>query len=238
MTIEEFIEDFSPMVRNVAWRIMRDYSRWFREPDEERKDLYGAGMLELVSIFNGVDFENQGYRSYVAQRVRGCLLNYIYRNIPSSHILPDDRNGAEAERGPRSPRRFATTVPMEEIMETACEPEEDQGIELHLFRHQILSLIGEFLESLSGKERFMLMARFQHERTYEQIGALFQMRRETVSKKIQDLLERLKRFFLRRCSWRVHLSAIADYLEETDLNLVIVSEEGGPVVARTKEKYR
>jgi RNA polymerase sigma factor (sigma-70 family) len=238
MTIEQFAKEFSPMVRNMAWRVMRNYSGWFRDPDEERKDLYAAGMLELVSIFDGVDFENRGYRSYVAQRVRGCLLNYIYRNIPPSHIKPDDGDDDPTERGEGRPRQFARSVPIDAILETLHESDDDSEIELHLFRHQILRLIGEFMGSLSGKERFMLMAYYQHERTYEQIGAFFQMRRETVSKKIKELLMKFKRLLLRRCSWRVHLEAIADYFKETDLNLVIVSDEEGPAVATVKEKQQ
>ncbi|MBF0528109.1 MAG: sigma-70 family RNA polymerase sigma factor [Deltaproteobacteria bacterium] len=219
MTIERFIDDFSPAVKRMAWRFMKHYSGWFKDPGEELKDLYAVGMLSLVSIFREVDFQNGGYKSYVLKTVQGSIHNYINKNVPHDmfHPLPDEVD-PDKKKGNR-PIRFACSVSFEEIMETPHEPVDDIELEILLFRHQVLGLISEFMKNLKPKEQFMLIARYQDEKSYEKIGALLDKRRETVSENIRNILERLAKFLRRKCSWRLAPEDIDEYLQETDLSI-------------------
>jgi RNA polymerase sigma factor (sigma-70 family) len=222
MGIEEFTADFFQLVKKMSREIIRDYSGWFNDPIEEMNDLVSVGMLELVNIFNRVNFNDPGYKSYVSARVRGSLLNYIYKNIPTVSLAGADCNKSETIA---ETRRFMHPVSLEDLVEIDCEPGDCPLTDELLFRHQVLTLISEFMANLDPKERFMLIARFHDGRTYEEIGLVVHMRRETVSEKINDLTARLGNFFRRKCSWRLEPADISAYLQETDLSMVILSEE-------------
>lgn len=228
MTIEEFIKAFSSLVKNLAWKIIRSYSGWFNDAIEEVNDLYAAGMLELVSIFGRVNFQDVGYKSYIIQRVRGCMLNYIYKNIPFSEYDKTDDEKPQLKDSGKRLRQFTRPVSIDDIVETSCEPEDDLQIETLLFRHQVQSLIAEFMAGLSSLERFILISRFQDEKTYEEIGGVTGKRRETISRKISDILKKLGNFLRVKCSWRLSQDDISDYLQNADLCMKIVVEEDNP----------
>ena len=234
MTIEAFIETFSSLVKNLAWKIIRCYSGWFNDAREEFNDLYAAGMLELVGIYHRINFLDRGYKSYIIQRVRGCMLNYVYKNIPfSEYEKTGDGQIQLVESGGRA-RHFTRPVSIDDIVETSREPEVDLQIETLFFRHQVQNLIAEIMAGLSSVERFILISRFQDEKTYEEIGGVTGMRRETVSRKIGEILKKLGKFLRLKCSWRLSQDDISDYLYNADLCVKIVVEEDNPPSADSR----
>lgn len=237
MSIESFIKSFSPQVKKLAWSLMRNYSGWFNDAGEEINDLYGAGMLELISIFNRVNFQESGYRSYVLQRVRGCMLNYIYKNIPNSEYIPAvDDEIRIADSGKRA-RRFIRPVPIDEVIETSYEPEDELQIDILIFRHQVQSLIEEFMDGLGSIERFIMISRFYDEKTYEEIGGVTGMRRETVSRKIGLILKKLGNFLRLKCSWRLSLDELSDYLQDAYLSVMIISDQDTSHTPDLRRRY-
>lgn len=238
MNIDVFIQTFSSLVRNLAWKVIRCYSGWFNDAREEVNDLYAAGMLELVGIYHRINFLDKGYKSYIIQRVRGCMLNYVYKNIPFSEYEKTDDGQIQLRESGGRIRQFTRTVSIDDIVETSCEPEDDLQIETLLFRHQVQSLIAEFMAGLSSVERFILISRFQDEKTYEEIGGVTGMRRETVSRKISEILKKLGKFLRLKCSWRLSQDDISDYLQNTDLGIRIIVEEDNPPSAVSRRiKY-
>jgi RNA polymerase sigma factor (sigma-70 family) len=236
MTVEQFTASFAPVVKKLAWRVTNAYSGWFSNPGEELKDLCSVGMLELVSIFPRVNFDDHGYRSYVSQRVHGSLLNYVCRNIPHVDDGPAAHEDGQDHNSENRIRRLLSSVPIDDVLETDHEPSDDPDMELLLFTHQVLTLMTEFMQTLSPRERFLVVARFQDERTYQDIGMVVGLRREAVSDNIHKILEKLGRFLRRKCGWHLDPQAITEYLEETDLGILIVSGSGGPQLAACKEK--
>jgi len=242
MTIEQFIKAFSFLVKNLAWKIISSYSGWFNDAREEVNDLYAVGMLELVSIFDRVNFQDIGYKSYIILRVRGCMLNYVYKNIPFLEYDKTEVGEPRLKESAKRARQFTRPVSIDDIMETPREPADDPQIETLLFRHQVQSLIAEFMAGISSLEQFILISRFQDEKTYEEIGGITGMRRETISRKISHILKKLGNFLCVKCAWRLSHVDISDYLQNTDLRVIIVVEEGNPSPAvlrkSTYEKYR
>lgn len=230
MHLEQFTSDFFPLVNKMARDVIRNYSGWFKDPKEELNDLVSVGMLELVNIFERVNFCDPGYRSFVAVRVHGCLVNYVYRNIPG--IMPNagsNLNNCEKVAGRK---QFIRLDSIEEMIEMNCEPGDCLEIDELLFRNRVLEFITEFMEGLDPKERFMLIARFQDDRTFEQIGSVVHMQRGTVSEKIKGLTERLGKFLIRKYSLHLDPKDIVVYLKDTDLGVMILAvEENVPSVS-------
>jgi len=65
---------------------------------------------------------------------------------------------------------FIPHVQIDAIVNTPLEPRKNPKIEELLFLSQAQSLIAEFMEMLSPMERFILVSRYQDEKTYEEIG--------------------------------------------------------------------
>jgi len=210
MTLEEFTERFSHMVKSMARRMAGRYSGWFRDPDEERNDLYAVGMLELVTIFDKVDFDNKGYAGFVSQRVHGCMLNYIKKNVPGTSVDMTDHAGGTENKARGNPRLFLTSLPFDDIMETCEEPRHQPNLDALLFQHQLLGLISEFMSRLKPQEQFIFVARYHDRMTYQQIGAIVGRTRDTVSTRVGEIKESLDRFLERKCGWRLGPEDIED----------------------------
>jgi len=137
---------------------------------------------------------------------------------------------------------FIPHVQIDAIVNTPLEPRKNPKIEELLFLSQAQSLIAEFMEMLSPMERFILVSRYQDEKTYEEIGIVTGKRRETISRKVKEMLERLSKFLTRKGKWRLSQDDISDYLQNTDRWVNIIFEDDNPLppVSRrsTHEKHR
>jgi RNA polymerase sigma factor (sigma-70 family) len=234
VTVGQFVADFSALVRKIAWKLIQSYWGWFGDPREEYEDLCAAGMLELVAIHERVDFQNQGYKSFVATRVRGCLMNYIYRSIPD---VGDSDLANEDDPSPERPsgrRHFVRPDSVEAMTEAGAEPAYTLEIEDLLFLQEILVLMDAFMGSLAPKEQFMLVSWLRDGRTQEDIGRIVGYNRDTVRKKINEALEKLRKMLVRKCSIDMDKEGLIACLRETDQGVMI--EEGGPALGIVRKE--
>ncbi|MCP4350138.1 MAG: sigma-70 family RNA polymerase sigma factor [Desulfobacterales bacterium] len=210
LTIEEFVQNFTPAVRKWAAEWFRRYRGWFSDHREDLKDLIGVGMLELVIIYPKVDFQNEGWKTFVKTGINNALRNdlnkYLKKNFPP---IKTEKQGKVIE-----------IYQPKESVDDLEEALEDTGVfdtEMTLLRNCILGAISLFMKECTPKERFMLISYFCDKISYQKIGECVGNDRETVSKRIKKLLKKLGNILEKECGCNLcsedKIENLREYLE-------------------------
>jgi len=168
MNISTFISQYKRMVFCLAGRIAKKFAY-----KVEKEDLSQEGFLELVRLYESgkIDWKNPGLTNFLWKRVEGRMKNVAINAI----------------------RETETVIPMSGIAEGNTESVQnlddvtsaEQASETNPEKRDLLRRIGEYLDSLPTEARFIFISYRIDCMSFEKIGLLLKISRETVRRRFR-----------------------------------------------------
>jgi len=205
------------MARKMAVTLFNvSRSRFSEKVLVDENDLVSEAILKLYDLFEKLEpeYTPKQQESWLKIRLGGHLKNYInecyhIKRVNSKNwegVTGPDALQAGQGQAPPNPdkkeyRYEKKQTPASNFSTEAGEPADIDGLGAQcpsqdelLARRALLKDIDEFMAGLANEERFIFVSRVIDGATYEEIGQILNISRETVRRRYKDIRNRLNGF--------------------------------------------
>mgnify|MGYP001563932504 CR=1 FL=1 len=195
-SLDQLLNEYAPDIRRLASAVLSAYPQWTVDPGRQLDELQQEGRQRLRDIYDRIDFANKGHGAFIRQSLKWAMRNYMNNYIKDASREIVSKDVYIIYDGPY-----------------------ENDFDIYVFRNDVMSLLIDFINTLSPKDRFILVAKYHDERTNVEISKDFKdENRKKIPGRIKDMIDKLQDFFYNTRGWKVTAEDIETYLEEGNLH--------------------
>jgi len=117
-SVETLVEEYSPLVRRIAWQVFSRVSR-----TSELDDLIQTGLIALIEASRQYEERGFAFATYATTRIRGAMIDQLRReaDVGRSAMAADKRIRTTRAALEQTLMRAPTTAEMAAAMELSAE---------------------------------------------------------------------------------------------------------------------